>query len=86
MTRGGEPEVPGWKMRKTEAQTEEESANASLRPDAFVEAFEKAMDDDFNTADAMAAVFELVKFINTSADENSSKEYLQNLSGAACGR
>ena len=37
------------------------------------------MDDDFNTADALAAVFELVKFINTSADENSSREYLQNL-------
>ena len=44
-----------------------------------MEAFEKAMDDDFNTADALAAVFELVKFINTSADENSSREYLQNL-------
>ncbi len=37
------------------------------------------MDDDFNTADALAAVFELVKFINTSADENSSSEYLRDL-------
>ena len=43
------------------------------------EACYAAMDDDFNTADALAAVFELVKFINTSADENSSREYLQNL-------
>ena len=37
------------------------------------------MDDDFNTADAIAAVFDLVKFINTMTDEDSSKEYLENL-------
>lgn len=37
------------------------------------------MDDDFNTADAIAAVFDLVKFINTNTDGESSKEYLQNL-------
>ena len=41
--------------------------------------FEKAMDDDFNTADAIAAVFDFVKFINTMTDEDSSKEYLENL-------
>lgn len=29
--------------------------------------FEEAMDDDFNTADAVSAVFELVKFANTQA-------------------
>lgn len=34
------------------------------------------MDDDFNTADAISAVFELVKFSNTTASENSSKAYL----------
>ena len=37
------------------------------------------MDDDFNTADAIAAVFDMVKFINTNTDGESSKEYLQNL-------
>ena len=37
------------------------------------------MDDDFNTADAVASVFELVKFINTTADGNRSKEYLDTL-------
>ena len=37
------------------------------------------MDDDFNTADAIAAVFDFVKFINTMTDEDSSKEYLENL-------
>ncbi|NMC57487.1 MAG: class I tRNA ligase family protein, partial [Eubacteriaceae bacterium] len=35
-----------------------------------------AMDDDFNTADAIAAIFELVKFININADENSSQHKL----------
>ena len=46
---------------------------------AYVENFEKAMDDDFNTADAISAVFELVKYNNTTTDGASSKEYLQNL-------
>ena len=46
---------------------------------AYVENFEKAMDDDFNTADAISAVFELVKYMNTTTDGASSKEYQQNL-------
>ena len=37
------------------------------------------MEDDFNTADAVASVFELVKYSNTTADGDSSKEYLQKL-------
>ena len=45
----------------------------------FVTGFETAMEDDFNTADAIASVFELVKFANTTANGASSKEYLQGL-------
>ena len=45
----------------------------------YVQGFERAMDDDFNTADAIASVFELVKFINTTADGSSTKEYLDSL-------
>lgn len=41
----------------------------------FVTKFEESMDDDFNTADALAAVFELVKFANTNVQEGSSKEF-----------
>ena len=37
------------------------------------------MDDDFNTADAIASVFDLVKFINTTADGSRSREYLDSL-------
>ena len=47
----------------------------------FVDKFEAAMDDDFNTADAISAVFELVRFANTHTGEGSSEEFLQNLYG-----
>ncbi len=45
----------------------------------FAVKFDEAMDDDFNTADAISAIFELVKFANTSADASSSKAFLQAL-------
>jgi cysteinyl-tRNA synthetase len=45
----------------------------------FVTRFEEAMDDDFNTADAISVVFELVKYINSHVDGSSSKELLQAL-------
>ena len=41
--------------------------------------YEEAMDDDFNTADAISAVFELVKLANTTASEESSREYVSYL-------
>ena len=43
--------------------------------ESFVTKFEDAMDDDFNTADALAAVFELVKFSNTNVTGESSAEF-----------
>ena len=45
----------------------------------YVNRFDEAMDDDFNTADAISVIFELVKFINSNTGEESSKAYLQNL-------
>jgi cysteinyl-tRNA synthetase len=45
----------------------------------FTEAFETAMDDDFNTADAITAVFELVRFANMNADEGSTKAFAGGL-------
>ena len=41
--------------------------------EALKEKYEAAMDDDFNTADAISAVFELVKLANTSVTEESTK-------------
>ena len=58
--------------------TEEELALLK-EAEGFVTKFEAAMDDDFNTADALAAIFELVKFANTNVNENSSKELAAGL-------
>ncbi|MEX2996864.1 cysteine--tRNA ligase [[Clostridium] scindens] len=63
---------------KSESMTQEEEA-AFAKTAEYVQEFERAMDDDFNTADAIASVFELVKYINTTADADKSKEFLQNL-------
>ena len=38
----------------------------------YVQKFEEAMDDDFNTADAISAIFELVKFSNIHAADAHS--------------
>ena len=64
---------------RTEQMTDSEKAILE-ESGRFVEKFENAMDDDFNTADGISAVFELVKYINTKADETSSRELLEQLS------
>lgn len=54
----------------------------------FMTKFETAMDDDFNTADAITAVYELVKFINVKVKEGFSKKSAiaaQNLLNELCG-
>lgn len=44
--------------------------------DLFKAKFEQAMEDDINTADAISAIFELAKFINSNVCENSCLEFL----------
>ncbi len=58
------------------SMTEEEAA-IFAGSDVYVDKFEAAMDDDFNTADAVSAIFELVKYINTHGDAGKSPELLQ---------
>ncbi len=41
--------------------------------------YEAAMDDDFNTADAIAAIFELVKLGNSTVSENSTEAYVNEI-------
>ncbi len=65
---------------KTENVTEAEKEKQE-KAQEFVKRFEKAMEDDFNTADAIAAIFDLVKYANTTADGESSGAYLQSLLG-----
>lgn len=38
-----------------------------------------APDDDFNTADAISVIFDLVRFSNSNADEHSSRAFLEAL-------
>ena len=63
---------------KTETLTSNEE-DALTKTQDYVAAFEKAMDDDFNTADAIAAIFDLVKYANTTANGDSSKAYVTAL-------
>ncbi len=65
--------------KDTEMSPEEEALFSET--DAYVEKFEASMDDDFNTADAIAAIFEYVRFINTHASSDNSRAYLIALSG-----
>ena len=45
----------------------------------FEQKFDDAMEDDFNTADALAAVFEYVRFINQHLTDESSSEFASRL-------
>ena len=63
---------------KEESMTDAEKDNLAKTKE-FVTAFETAMEDDFNTADAIAAIFDLVKYANTTATAEGSKEYAKAL-------
>ena len=63
-----------------------ESAKPGLSPEeeemlrglsAYRQKFVDAMEDDLNTADALAAVYELVREINSNVTAESSREYLE---------
>ena len=50
--------------------------------------FEEAMDDDFNTADAVSVIYELVRFSNIAVKAGVSKEYalmIQDMLDHLCG-
>ncbi len=62
-----------------DALTEAEQENKK-NVDELVAKFETAM-DDFNTADAVSAIFELVKLANSTANEESTRAYAELLAG-----
>ena len=66
-------------MGKAQGQLKPEEKEALEQAAAYEAKFDAAMDDDFNTADAISAVFELVKFINSNSSEDSSGGYLEKL-------
>ncbi len=56
-------------------ETEKEAVKALKEYD---EKFVAAMDDDFNTADAIAALFEIIRYANTNINSESSQTLIQN--------
>lgn len=63
---------------QAEALLDIEKDNMALI-DELKQKFESAMEDDFNTADAISVIFELIKLSNSTIDENSSKEYADKM-------
>lgn len=45
----------------------------------FEKKFHQAMEDDFNTADAISSIFEMVKWINMTVKDHSSVEFTQSV-------
>lgn len=65
---------------KIEKMTEEETKqNVFENILSYKNDFEKEMDNDFNTANAITCIFEIVRIINSAVCEKSSKEFLQKL-------
>ena len=64
--------------KRAEQQTAEEGVKLE-EAGKFEQAFRDAMDDDCNTADAISAVFELVRFANANSSEQSSAPFIQAL-------
>jgi len=60
-------------------ETDELAAQVKAEASQFVLRFVDAMEDDMNTADAIAVMFETVKYANTHLSETSSKESVQAL-------
>ena len=58
--------------------TAEETAQAA-ELEKYKEQFEAAMDDDFNTADAISVIYELVRFSNIAVKAGVSKEYAEKI-------
>lgn len=68
-------------LLETAEKTEMTEAEKALETEilGYVKKYEESMEDDFNTADAIAAIFELVKFANTNTDGNSTAAFVQYL-------
>lgn len=63
------------KLSQTELMTDQEKESLKdIR--SFEEDFRIAMEDDFNTADAISSVFELIRYSNSNAGKENSKEWL----------
>ena len=64
-------DLEGIVEKKEQSASEQSTLNKML---ALQEKFDMAMEDDFNTADAVSAIFEMVKVVNVEVTEASSAE------------
>lgn len=62
------------KLEDTKMSSEETGLVDELN--SYKAKFIEAMDDDLNTSDAISAIFELAKFMNTNIKDTSSKEFI----------
>ena len=58
-------------------ELKEEEKGYLQEEEALRKKYEEAMDDDFNTADGISAIFELVKLLNSTASKESSGAYIR---------
>ena len=61
-------------MQGTDAAMNDAEKAIMAQVEEYVKKFEAAMEDDFNTADAVSAIFELVKYANINVTGECSKE------------
>lgn len=64
-------------LEEKELTAEEKSGLETIQ--LLVKKFNDSMEDDFNTADAISAIFEMVKFANVNVTETSAKAFAQSI-------
>ena len=65
-------------LEKAEEKDMTEAEQSAVKEvKGFEEKFDAAMDDDFNTADAISAIFELVRFANARVTGENTKAYVK---------
>jgi len=70
--------VDNLKFLSSSAKDEASDEKISKDLEALKEEFINAMDDDINTADAVSAIFDIVKYANTNLNEDTSKTDLDS--------
>lgn len=69
--------VENLKFLKDNAKSDEKDEKTAEKLAEFKKQFTDAMDDDINTADAISAIFDIVKYVNTEFDENTDSASLE---------
>lgn len=64
-------------QNQTDTKLTEEETLLVQKLETLHQKFDASMEDDFNTADAVTAIFEIVRLANTTLNGNSSYEILQ---------